>query len=100
VIFQELPTPHQLDEHPELASLALLDTAIEVASYALAAAEPALPFVDEHPNPVRPELVIADAIIQHATALQRLIGGYCQLTATPSRPNALAPSLVPPPEDF
>ena len=100
MIFQELPTPHELGDHPELASLAMLDTAIEVATHALAAQHPGLGFLDEHPGPIEPALVLSDAIVQQASALQALLGAYCRLTAKPLRTIASKASIVPPPDDF
>lgn len=97
MIFQELPTPHELGDRPELASLAMLDTAIEIATYALAAAQPVLPFLDEHPVPLPADLVLADAIVQQAATLQALVACYCRLTAPapPGRPT-LASASAPP----
>lgn len=100
MIFQELPTPHELGDRPELASLAMLDTAIEVATYALAAQHPDVGFLDEHPGRIEPALVLSDAIIQHAAALQALIDAYCRLTARPLRTAATKPSLVPTSDDI
>ena len=100
MIFQELPTPHELGDRPELASLAMLDTAIEVATYALAAQHPGVGFLDEHPGSLEPALVLSDAIVQQAAALQALIGSYCRLTAKPLRTIAPKPSIVPSPDDF
>ena len=100
MIFQELPTPHELGDRPELASLAMLDTAIEVVSYALASQHPGLGFLDDHPGHAEPGLVLADAIVHQATALQALIGSYCRLTAKPLRTVAAKPALVPAPDDF
>ena len=100
MIFQAIPTPHELGDRPELASLAMLDTAIEVVSYALAAQQPGVGFLDEHPGTLAPELVVADAIVQHAAALQALIGTYCRLTAKPLRTVGAKPSLVPSDDDI
>ena len=93
MIFQELPTAGDLGDRPELASLALLETVLQVATSALAAAQPTLPFVDEHPAPLPADLVLADAIVQQAATLQALVACYCRLTAPqpPGRPH-LAPS--------
>ena len=92
MIFQELPTAGELGERPELATLALLETVLEVATSALAAAQPALPFVDEHHGRLEPDLVLADAIVQQAATLQALVACYCRLT-TPPPPGR--PTLAP-----
>ena len=42
MIFKELPLPRDIAPAPELASLAILDTALEVAGSALVAANPEL----------------------------------------------------------
>ena len=93
MIFQELPTSSELDRRPHLAALAALDTAVEIAVAALTAAHPTLPFVEEDPGPARHDVTLADAIVQQASALQRLVGCYCRLTEPPlpSRPSLLTP---------
>lgn len=95
MIFQELPTSGELDRRPQLAALAALDTAVEIAVAALAAAHPTLPFVEEDPSPPRHDVTVADAIVQQGTALQRLVGCYCRLTEP--QPSPQRPTLVTPP---
>jgi hypothetical protein len=45
-----IPTPHQLEDAPELAALSTLDTALVTAVHALAAAYPNVWWCDELPD--------------------------------------------------
>jgi hypothetical protein len=86
VIFQELPLPRDLALSPELASLTLLDTALEVAGSALVAANPELGSVDGD-DIVSGQACITEALLAHAEAMQVLIKRYAALAARHSRPD-------------
>ena len=80
MIFQELPLPRDLTPAPELASLALLDTALEVAGSALVAANPELATVSDE-DIVDAQACLTEILLAHAIALQVLIKRYAALAA-------------------
>ena len=73
---------------------------IELATTALAAQHPGLGFLDEHPGALSPDLVLADALVRHAEALQSLLGSYCRLSITPLRSVPAKPTIVTSSDDF
>lgn len=75
-----LATPQDLIEAPERAVLELLDAALQQAIYALFAAHSELLDTDslEDCGAATPQLWIADAIYNQATALQHTINRYRQ----------------------
>jgi len=74
----ELPTPYDLAERPELATLHLLESALAIAERALLAAHPSLEQADFFPH--APELEIedwiADALLTHISGLETALGRY------------------------
>ncbi len=97
MIFQELPTVQQVSDHPELASLAMLDTALEIATTAIAAEQPGVGAIDgtlDLDASVTPAHAVAEAILHHAEALEELLACYCRLTVEPLRTTAGRPALV------
>lgn len=72
------PNPFDLAENPELAVLAVLDTALHLAVRALVAAHPQLE-TDETPYWCRdrsPAFILADSIASRAHALSKEIQHY------------------------
>ena len=90
MIFQELPLPRDLEHAPELVSLALLDTALELAGAALVAANPELATVDDT-DIVCGQACITEALLAQADAMQVLIKRYAALAARRSRPDPETP---------
>ena len=72
------PTPHALCQAPELAALALLDTALAVASNALLAVHGEL-LSGDFPEQGCPGLqaFVADALVLQIQGLQTTLGRYC-----------------------
>ena len=70
MIFQELPLPPEIGAAPELASLAILDTVLEVAGSALVAANPEIGCIDEN-DIVSGQACITEALLAHAEAMPR-----------------------------
>jgi hypothetical protein len=96
VIRDELPTPDRLIDHPELASLAMLDTALELATLALAAEQPGLCAWDRTADAlIGPDLAIADTLVQQAAALRAVIRCYRRLMATPPPGSSSQPDSEP-----
>jgi hypothetical protein len=76
-MFDQLPNPHELDDAPELATLAILEVVLQTTISTLLCAYPAL--VDsERPywirRPVNED--VAQRIVARAGALARLAGNY------------------------
>lgn len=97
MIFQELPTVQRVSDYPELASLAMLDTALELATTAIAAAQPGLGVLDgtlDLDASVEPNHAVAEAILHHAEALKELLACYCRLTVEPLSTTTRRPALV------
>jgi len=72
------PLPFDLAENPELAVLAVLDTALHLAVRALVAAHPQLQ-ADEVPYwclDRSPPFILADSIVSHAQALSEKLEQY------------------------
>lgn len=70
------PTPNDLDRHPELASLALLETAVEVAATALATAWPEIWLDDEHGSLWDEVPKEVHRLLDRAVRLRRAIATY------------------------
>ena len=84
------PLPFDLAENPELAILAVLDTALHLAVHALVAAHPQIE-ADEVPYwrlDRSPAFILADSIASHALALSDQINQYraCLLPPNPPAP--------------
>jgi hypothetical protein len=80
------PQPDQLDQHPQLGPLAVLEASLRVAVNALAAAHPELWLEDEHgPLPVP---VLVDRLLAHATRLRRALARYRASLQQADRPSA------------
>ena len=90
MIFQELPLPPEIAPAPELASLAILDTVLEIAGSALVAANPELGSTDGN-DIVSGQACITEALLAHAEAMQVLIKRYATLAARQSHPDADTP---------
>lgn len=76
-----LATPDRLLAEPELAVLELLDLTLQQTIYALFAAHPELIGGDlEYCHTTTPQLWIADAIYNSASALQHTIDRYRQVS--------------------
>ena len=88
MIFQEFPRPPQIARSPELASLALLDTALEIAGAALIAANPELGSTDDS-DIVTGQACITEALLAQAEATQVLIKRYAALVERQTRPVGL-----------
>ena len=80
MIFSELPLPHHIAPAPELASLAILDTALEVAGSALVAANPELGSQGDD-DIVSAQACITEALLAQVEAMQVLIRRYVALAA-------------------
>ena len=90
MIFRELPLPCDIATAPELASLAILDTALEVAGSALVAANPELGSLDDD-DIVSGQACITEALLAHVQVMQFLIRRYAALAARQSRPDPETP---------
>ena len=82
MIFQELPLPRDLALAPELASLALLDTALELAGSALVAANAELATVSDA-DIIDAKACLAELFLAQSDAMQALIKRYAALAARP-----------------
>lgn len=84
----EWPLPFDLAENPELAVLAVLDTALHLAVRALVAAHPQLE-ADNVPYwrlDRSPAFSLANSIVSHAQALSEQVELYRALLLTPNPP--------------
>lgn len=72
-----MPTPHELNEAPELAVLAALDLTLEVATRALIAAYPEL-CEDKLPRYRIKPVICGDRILSRAIKLQVALSRYRQ----------------------
>jgi hypothetical protein len=72
-----MPTPHELNEAPELAVLAALDLTLEVATRALIAAYPEL-CEDKLPRYRIKPVICGDRILSRAIKLQVALARYRQ----------------------
>ena len=74
----ELPSPLQLVDAPELASLHVLEAALATVERALIAAYPELEegLCLSRPTPLSTEAWLADAIIVHVTGLETALFHY------------------------
>ena len=83
------PSPWDLIDHPELASLALLEHALEMAARALLAAHPdlATPSAEQASLPCEPESILADHIVATNEALARLVSSYRLVLTVRDRPS-------------
>lgn len=84
----EWPLPFDLAENPELAVLAVLDTALHLAVRALVAAHPQLE-ADDVPYWCRdrsPAFILADSITAHAQALSEQVEQYRTFMLPPDPP--------------
>jgi hypothetical protein len=78
------PSPPEIDRAPEVALLAVLDHALDVAMAAVVAAHPNL--VDDEPfyrQLHRPEVKAADAILTRAARLRDALDRYRRAIAAP-----------------
>lgn len=95
------PSTHELERAPELAALAVLDRAADVAIAALYAAHP---YLGDHERPcwrpALPRVPEAEALLTRACQLQRALARYRDLFAV-LRPDDLAAlSVAPDNNDF
>lgn len=79
----------QLDRHPQLGPLALLDAALEVAANALAAAHPELWLEDER-GPLADQVPVqVNRLLAHAARLRKALSRYrASLQHRPNVPSA------------
>ncbi len=83
---QHLPTPDEIAHAPELAILAAIEHALDLAIVTLVAAQPELrPTPDGYDAVVSDAAVRADAVIVEAQTLLRAIAAY-RLVAIADRP--------------
>jgi len=80
------PQPDQLDQHPQLGPLAVLEAALEVAMNALAAAHPELWLEDEH-GPLQVPVQV-DRLLANAARLRRTLSRYRASLQQADRPRA------------
>lgn len=76
------PTPPEIDHAPEVALLAVLDHALDIAAAAVVAAHPNL--LDDEPfyrQLGRPEMKAADAILTRARRLRDALNRYRRAVA-------------------
>lgn len=73
----DLPTPRDLDDHPELAALAVLDAALRASVFALIAAQPLMRDPD-HPSAASPpdSYWVATVVVTFAHQLEDALAGY------------------------
>lgn len=95
------PTPPEIDRDPEVALLAALDHALDVAAAAILAAHPNLvddeaPYRQLH----RPEVRAADAILTHARRLRDALRRYRQATAALHADPSREPTRAGDPDDI
>lgn len=69
-------TPSDLAEHPELAVLAILDSALGMAKFAIIAAHPELTDADPASGPCTIEVLAAEHILIGVDTLQRVTASY------------------------
>jgi hypothetical protein len=72
----ELPTPLELNDAPELAVLAVLDTAIETTARTLIALYPGLCHQVGHPSEQDPEFKSASRLLRQADRLVNAVARY------------------------
>lgn len=83
------PTPAELEEAPEASAIALLDHALYAVSLALVSANSDVNDADHYRLPRGSRGMLAEAVLNHADALQRLLHRYRQCAA-PRRSTAYA----------
>jgi hypothetical protein len=71
----QLPTPQELAENPELTALTILDLALDLAVRALLAARPEL-CQDHFPRTAIQEDLLAERLMSHAFKLQAVLARY------------------------
>jgi hypothetical protein len=69
-------TPFDLSDHPELAVLEILYSALDTAKFAIIAAHPELDDADPNAAPTDIEVLFADDILTAAHELKRVIAAY------------------------
>lgn len=69
-------TPLDLTEHPELAVLEILASALDTAKFAIIAAHPELDDADPDTPPTDVEVLAAEHIIIAASAMKHVIASY------------------------
>lgn len=87
----DIPLPDQLDRHPELGPLAILEIALEVAENAVAAAHPELWLEDERGSLANRVPVQVDQLLAQARRLRKAIGRYRANLQQPGEPSAVPP---------
>ena len=78
---ESTPTPPDLARAPECAALSLLDNALYTASFALLAVNPRVADADFEPSRLDRRELLAEAIINHAAALQTALCRYRETAA-------------------
>lgn len=68
--------PSDLREHPELAVLAVLDTALDMAKFAIIAANPELTEADPDADPSDIEVLAAEHVLIAIDTLRQLAASY------------------------
>ena len=86
----DFPQPDQLDRHPQLGPLAVLEAALEVAVNALAAAHPELWLEDEH-GPLQVPVQV-DRLLAHAGRLRKALSRYRASLQQVDKPNSAPPT--------
>jgi len=69
-------TPLDLTDHPELAVLEILHSALDTAKFAIIAAHPELDDADPEAAPIDIEVLAAENILAAAHELKRVIAEY------------------------
>ncbi len=82
-IAENLPTPRDLWSAPQLAILSVLDTTLEMVTYALLAQHPDI-FDDEKPYWIRTDLssAMAEEVISNIRSLCKSLQGYRYMLAS------------------
>ena len=78
-------TPSDLGEHPELAVLEVLDTALGMVKFAIIAAHPELTDADPGVGPSNMEVLAAEHVLIAADTLQRVTATYRRVIQTDTR---------------
>ncbi len=88
----DFPFPDQLDQHPQLGPLAILEAALEVTVNAVAAAHPELWLEDEHGPLAHQVPVQLNRLLAHADRLRKAILRYRASLRQADRPSAATPA--------
>jgi len=90
VMSWDFPQPDQLDQHPQLGPMAVLEAALDVAVNTLAAAHPELWLENEHGSLQVP--VQVNRLLTHADRLRKALSRYRASLQPVEKPSPAPPA--------